>query len=256
MYTILINNDKHLTTSVRETLLRHTTTDGIQFLLTPDNVDEELPENIEIETTYSAVMYYKGADNVAKSEILQTDIEPYKDRIRFVLPSGAAFFNNVGLLQIWLEITVDTVITTIDEETGEPTVEEYVKEYEVFPTAICIEEVPLSRRRHGADDNSIVITRGDSLEVDVLLTDNAGYPYQPVEGDTVYFRVKKSAYASDVLIEKTIDINTLVLNLVEADTNNLAFGEYKYEIEIVLANDIDHYTVIKNAPFIITEELH
>ena len=90
---------------------------------------------------------------------------------------------------------------------------------------------------------------------DKALTDNDGFIYEPVEGDQVWFTVKKSAIAEDVLIRKSIDIHSLVLDLVEADTEDLAFGEYKYEIEVITTQD-DHYTVIKNAPFIIMEELH
>ena len=56
-------------------------------------------------------------------------------------------------------------------------------------------------------------------------------------------------------IELEVDINALIVRLVESDTENLAFGEYKYEVEVITTGD-DHYTVIKNAPFIITEELH
>jgi len=247
MYTILINNDKHLTTSVRETLLRHTTTDGIQFLLTPDNVDESEGEEPLNDIVYSAVMYYKDTDGVVRNETLITDEELYKDRIRFILPSGAVFFNKVGLLQVWMEITKAIPVIGGEDE---------VITYETFPTVICIEEVPLSRRRHIRDDNTIIITRGDSLEIDLALTDKDGYTYEPVEGDVIYFRVKKSAQSETILIEKIIDINTLVLNLIEADTHDLAFGDYRYEIEIVLANQVDHYTVIKNALFKITEELH
>ena len=105
------------------------------------------------------------------------------------------------------------------------------------------------------DENTIRITRGDSLEVTISLIDEDGYPYELVDGDTVLFTVKKSAASEDILIQKEIDIQTLELKLIESDTEDLAFGTYRYEIEVAL-NSGDHYTAIKNAPFIITEELH
>ena len=248
MYTILINKDKTLTTSVRATLLRHSTTDQIQFLLTPDI--EETADNTTITHSYTAVLNYKGADHIVRSENLTTDESLYKDKVRFVLPTGTAFFNYDGIVQVWITLT-DTITT---EVTGEETTT-VTESYETLPTAIYISEVPYSRRRSPEEDNTIVITRGDSQEVDLYLTDREGYPYNPVEGDHVYFYMKKSAYAEQVLIQKEIDIHTLVINFVEEDTRNLAFGEYRYEIEIVLQGG-DHYTAIKSTPFIITEELH
>ena len=167
------------------------------------------------------------------------------------------------MIQIWLDITTETTITTttttIDPETGEETTETTVEteteSFDTLPTTVFIKEVPRNKRCHRDDDNTIRITRGDSLTVNILLTDNDGFEYEPVEGDEVWFTVKKSAIAEDVLIRKSVDIDNLVLDLVESDTKDLAFGKYVYEIEVITTQN-DHYTVIKNAPFIITEELH
>lgn len=250
MYTILINKDKTLTTTVKETLLRHSTTDQIQFLLTPD-----IKDDTTITHSYTAVLNYKGADRIVRSENLTTDESLYKDKVRFILPTGTAFFNFDGLLQVWIGITDTITTTTIDEDTGEETTATVTKTYDTLSTTVFICEVPHSRRRNPEEDNTIIITRGDSQEVDLYLTDREGYPYNPVEGDHVYFYMKKSAQAQELLIQKEIDIHTLVINFIEEDTRNLAFGEYRYEIEIVLQGG-EHYTAIKNTPFIITEELH
>lgn len=268
MYTILINKDKSLTTSVKTTLLRNSQTDEIQFLYAAPELEVIEPESDSdeeplVKTTYifSAVARYE-IDGIEKTESLVTDEELYKGRVRFRIPRSSAFFNNRGVMHIWLEITTETIVETttitIDDETGEETrdvtTEESTESFTTLPTELFIEEVP----HHGHcrhNDNTIRITRGDSLTVNVTLTDNDGFPYEPVEGDTVWFTVKKSAVAEDVLIRKKIDITNLVLDLVEEDTRDLAFGEYKYEIEVITGQD-DHYTVIKNAPFIIMEELH
>ena len=261
MYTILINDDKSLTTSVRTTLLRHSTTDEIQILYDPHIPEDDPDDGIEKTYVFSAILYYQGDDHVIKSESVVTDEEMYKGRVRFYIPASSTFFNNRGRFKIWLsvttEITTTTTTETVDETTGEITTdtttetESYTASTMV--TDLFIEEIP--RTFPGHSSNVIRITRGDSLEVTVTLTDDDGFPYEPVEGDEIWFRVKKSAIAEDILIEKSVDPTNLIVQIEEADTKNLEFGNYKYEIEVVCASG-DHYTVIKNAPFIITEELH
>ena len=277
-YTILINPDLSLTTSVKTTLVRNTSTDEIVFLWrSPTDIadasenaqephtdvleEEMINPTVEVETRYTGLLRYE-TNNVMKTDSLVTDEEQYKGRTRFILPRSSAFFNNRGVIQLWLEVTTDTTTTTTtyDEDTGEIIDIQTETETEVFttlPTTLFITEVPREGGCpcHRDDDNTIRITRGDSLTVNVSLVDQDGFPYEPVEGDEVLFTVKKSAKASEILIQKNIDINTLVLDLVEADTENLAFGNYVYEIECITTTN-DHYTVIKNAPFIITEELH
>lgn len=265
MYTIVINKDKSLSTTVRTALLRNTTTDEIQFLWQPTSsiqtTSDDTQENpqVTVENVYTALLRYE-TDGIAKTESLITDEDLYKERVRFVMPRSSSFFSNRGMIELWIDVTVDTTITTTtyDEETDEiidETTETKTETFTTLPTTLFIEEVPHSGHCPRDNDNTIRITRGDSLTVNISLTDNEGFPYEPVEGDIVLFTVKKSAKATEVLIQKEIDINTLVLDLVESDTENLAFGEYKYEIEVITTTD-DHYTVIKNAPFIITEELH
>lgn len=126
MYTILINDDKSLTTSVKTTLLRNTTTDEIAFLLSPtspieDDTDgQQHNPQVTVETTYTALLRYENG-NVMKTEALTTNTEFYKDKVRFILPRGAAFFSSKGMVQLWLELTIETTTTTTtyDPETGE-----------------------------------------------------------------------------------------------------------------------------------------
>ena len=243
MYTIIIDDNNNLTTSIRTNLLRHTTTDEVQVLYKPD-IEEVIPEK------FQAILYYREKNGITKLEDLQTDAELYKDRIRFFIPTGSAFFNNRGELEVWIE--VDYFNEVVDEETGEIT--RNVISFITRTTTIFIEEVPHNAPRR-CEGNAILITRGDTMTITLVLTDDTGYPYELHEGDIVYFRVKKSAMAEDVLIEKVINNEDLTTELVEADTRDLAFGKYRYEVEVVTVED-DHYTVIKNAPFIITEELH
>ena len=270
MYTIIINDDLTLTTSVKTNLIHNTSTDEIVFLwkdpsYTPEDSSEASGEVLDdgvdtstpqIEKAYTGFLHYE-TDNILKTEPLVTDTEPYKDRVRMVVPRSSVFFRNRGRIQLWIEMVIDTTTTTTDPDTGETTVETVTNTFCTLPTTLFIKEVP--RPKHCPpskdEDNTIRITRGDSLTINIILTDNDGFPYEPVEGDEVWFTVKKSAISEDVLIRKSIDITSLELDLVESDTKDLAFGNYKYEVECITTLN-DHYTVIKNAPFIITEELH
>lgn len=260
MYTILVNNDKTLTTSVKSHLIKGTTIDEVVVLYkpTPHIAESDDPNIVITESNqYTAILKYK-VDGVTKSEPLAVEDQLYKDRILFKVVKGSNFFNNKGIISIWVDITIDTTITTtttvIDSETEDTSSESITENFVTLPTTLFIEEIHGHKcRRH--DGNTIRITRGDSLTISISLTDNDGVPYSPVEGDEVWFTVKKSAIAEDILIQKSVDITELVLELVEEDTRNLAFGDYKYEVEVITASG-DHYTVIKNAPFVITEELH
>ncbi len=257
MYTILLNEDLTLTTSLKTPLLHENkNTNQIAFLWIPpeplgdDSSDSEEELDIIVEYQHNAVLC-ADINGVIHTEQLVTDTEPYKNRIRFMLMPSSAFFGNKGLINIWLEVTTQTITTVIGEE---PITE--VSTFTTLPTSVFIESVGrIEKPCHKGDGNTIRITRGDSLSITVALTDSDGYEYEPVEGDIINFTVKKSAMSAITLIEKQIDTETLTLELVEADTRDLAFGEYRYEIEVVLPSG-EHYTVIKNAPFIIMEELH
>lgn len=243
---------KNLTTSVKEPLLYHSTSDAIQFLLPPDYEG------------FAGLVCYRGSDGIVRSEDLLGDEELYKGKVRLALPSNANIFNMRGMLEIWLDLEREWEPDEEDEDyeeeesEDEEEEEETPTEPETFvsrTTTLFIEEVPRNYRHHTKNDNTIYITRGDSLTVAIALTDENGYPYETQEGDIIYFRVKKSAYAADILIEKEVDLDTYEIDFVESDTKDLAFGEYVYEVEIITITS-DHYTVIKNSKFVITEELH
>lgn len=102
--------------------------------------------------------------------------------------------------------------------------------------------------------NKIELTRGDTMILEVNLKDESGADYTPEESDKVYFRLKRNATAKDMLLEKEIPIDTMVLRLDVQDTSDLKFGTYVYEIELVTSNDY-HFTAIANEEFVISEEL-
>lgn len=90
--------------------------------------------------------------------------------------------------------------------------------------------------------------------LEVRLRDEKGEPYIPSETDRLFFRLKRNRTLKDVLIEKEIPIDTLILELQEDDTKSLKFGDYIYEIELVTIENY-HFTVIADTEFYITTEL-
>lgn len=102
--------------------------------------------------------------------------------------------------------------------------------------------------------NQVFLTRGDTLVLTLSLSNADGTPYVPAEGDTIFFRLKKFATYPNLLIEKQIDISSMILQLDEADTAGLAFGDYHYEIEVVTAGGM-HDTVIADELFTIGKEI-
>lgn len=79
--------------------------------------------------------------------------------------------------------------------------------------------------------NNITLTRGDSLYLTIEIIED-GSTYTPESGDTIRFAMKKSYFDDDVVLEKTIDNNTLVLYIAPEDTSDLDFGVYVYDIQI------------------------
>lgn len=103
-------------------------------------------------------------------------------------------------------------------------------------------------------NNSIEMTKGDSLYVEVGIFREDGTAYVPQEGDEIKFGVKLNEKQENLLIEKVIPNDTLVLHLVPEDTKSLAVGKYVYDIQLTFANgDID--TFINKADFKLVAEV-
>lgn len=80
MYTIIMNDDKSLTTSIRTTLYqREKLADKIQFLIPQKYGVMDLSK-------CTAKLKYIDQGNISRSELLAKDSELYKDRLRFLLP--------------------------------------------------------------------------------------------------------------------------------------------------------------------------
>lgn len=107
------------------------------------------------------------------------------------------------------------------------------------------------------DENTLTIsmTRGDTFNATVAIYTSNGTPYTPEEGDVVRFAAKTDYSDSEPVILKVIPNDTLQLHLDPADTKELEFGKYVYDIELTYANgDVD--TFIAKKSLVLTEEVH
>lgn len=82
--------------------------------------------------------------------------------------------------------------------------------------------------------NKIQLVRGDTLRAKLTLQDKAGNLYIPTADDEIIFTVKRNAMTNQILIQKTVTDGEVVLN--PSDTENLEFGAYVYDVQVVLAN--------------------
>lgn len=115
--------------------------------------------------------------------------------------------------------------------------------------------------RIDTNTNRIDLTRGDTLKCTVGLTKD-GTAYTLDNGDSVRFVLKhaamnprKTAYVDNApVIEKTIPVATMGLELDPDDTKELSFGKYVYDVEVTFEDEsVD--TVINNAEFNIVPEV-
>lgn len=103
--------------------------------------------------------------------------------------------------------------------------------------------------------NRIRLTRGDSFYATVSMRYKlTGQKYVPAVGDSIRFALKKTYSDATPLITKIIPNDTLLLELSPQDTENMAFGEYVYDIELTKADgDVD--TFIAEAIFELLPEV-
>lgn len=101
--------------------------------------------------------------------------------------------------------------------------------------------------------NDITLTRGDTLHLQITLTDQEGEVYTLQDGDTLVFTVKKNTSSDVVLIQKNILNSNITIS--HEDTKNMAYGTYMYDVQLTQANG-DVTTVIKPSKFKITEEVN
>lgn len=106
------------------------------------------------------------------------------------------------------------------------------------------------------EDNTITITRGDTLETTVGISLQSGESYVPAVGDKIRFALKSAYRDNDPLIVKAIPNDTLILRLEAEDTKLLTArrNPYVYDVELTTPDGtVD--TFIANGSFYVLEEV-
>lgn len=108
---------------------------------------------------------------------------------------------------------------------------------------------------HEISGNNITLTRGDSLFLQITLEKN-GEPYIPSEGSRIRFAMKRSYNDpdSEVLLEKQIPLDTLILEIEPNDTKPFPMGKtFVYDIE--LTDEHGHVDTFISGNFTIGKEV-
>lgn len=104
------------------------------------------------------------------------------------------------------------------------------------------------------EDNIIKFHRGDTYSFSIDLLIDEGIPYELKDTDKLVFTVKKTVNTSKVLIQKTITSDLSVI-IEHADTADLAYGNYVYDVQLTQAGGIVQ-TVIGPCSFILEDEVN
>lgn len=103
-------------------------------------------------------------------------------------------------------------------------------------------------------DGSVSLTRGDTARLTVSISNETdGNEYAIQSGDTLTLTVKKSTKDEEPALQKVLD-GTSTFHIEPKDTAHLAFGKYKYDVQLNTASG-DVYTVIDSTTFEILEEV-
>lgn len=104
------------------------------------------------------------------------------------------------------------------------------------------------------EENNIYLTRGDTADFDIELTDEDGQPYTMGADEIIIFSLRRLYDKGLILVQK--QSSTPAFSLSTADTKDLSFGKYKYDI--YLYNQVSYKldTFIADRDFEIGEEVH
>lgn len=103
------------------------------------------------------------------------------------------------------------------------------------------------------ENNNITLTRGDSASITVSLKNPDGTDYELQTGDELIFTVKHNCITEDIIIQKDISSNGIII-LQPSDTNDLLYGVYFYDVQLTRANGSVN-TVIPPRDFIVSKEV-
>lgn len=106
---------------------------------------------------------------------------------------------------------------------------------------------------YSVQGTKITLTRGDTFEALISITQSDGSQYFPVEGDAIRFAMA-SSYEGTPLMIKEIPIDTMKLVILPEDTKKMSYGKYVYDIQLTkVTGEVD--TFITKGILQITEEV-
>jgi len=98
MYTIKLNNDKTLETTIKTTLMqKENGVDKIQFLLPPTYESQDLSE-------YMITMVWRDPNGNLHTGLLERDLDIYRNYIRCVYTATKEFLSQAGEIEVWLNM--------------------------------------------------------------------------------------------------------------------------------------------------------
>lgn len=101
------------------------------------------------------------------------------------------------------------------------------------------------------ENNTITITRGDTLETTIMITTSEGDAFVPSSGDMIRFALKDK----EPLIIKQIPNDTLVLRLESAETKQLQARRSPYVYDVQLTTPDGTVDTFISGAFYVTEEV-
>lgn len=107
---------------------------------------------------------------------------------------------------------------------------------------------------HVLDNGTVQLTRGDTARLNVSIKNTTlDEDYEIAEDDIVTLTVKKTVNDSEPVVQKSLT-GSAAFKVDPADTAELAYGKYKYDVQLTTAAG-DVYTVIEPTTFEITSEV-
>lgn len=103
---------------------------------------------------------------------------------------------------------------------------------------------------------TIRMTKGDTLEVPVIIMTKNGDVYIPSEGDVIRFAMKKDYDDPEPLILKTIPNDTLILRLESSETKALEVRKLPYVYDIELTTATGTVDTFLSGSLYLTEEVY
>ncbi len=104
------------------------------------------------------------------------------------------------------------------------------------------------------NNNNISLIRGDSGVFELAVQDTDGNAAELDAGDVLTFTVRRVAASPIVVIKKQIDIADMQVNIEPADTADLRFGAYVYDVELKRSDGFVD-TIIPPHEFLLLEEV-